>query len=670
MGDKTGGLVHELSEGGVTATHGVTAPHSILVGPSTAHQFNTIQPDLRPIACCSLYDNRFEFDSSFIRPEAAREFAFLASLRKAHPGAPISIFGHADPVGTEAYNKQLSGRRAEAVYGLLTRTVSIWERLFTQPIQPFNSDNWGLRSVQVMLDALLHDPQRFDGVMDKQTREALQEFQREHGLPPTGNVGPRTRPKLFLAYMDVLCRENRPSVPQANADVSRPDVSSQPYTLTKQDFLARGAHPHGRGDYQACSDFNPLLIFSQSEEANFERAQDKKERNDANAPNRRVLLYLFRPGTELNLAQWPCPSAANKEVTDCHRRFWSDSARRLSAQPPRREYAKTRDTFACRFYDRLAGESPCESLRPVIVKTWIRIIVVDSRTGAVLPNIALMVRSATGAETPAVTDESGAVLVEGLDPGPVEVSSDSGREEFTSDTLFFVGTGELPQGNVVAAATPKGGQAPTAAAKFVKSSTPTARRFIAEIARDATLGTQQASSDGRKTRPFKQSGLASEEIHVIRVANAFFFSLVDENGFAIPEAEFEITLADLSVRIGRLDRDGQATVLDAPDGAFELRYVDPDDVKAKSLAGRARKACAAEDFDEILSLLTYSPELLAAAVAVYARFFNDLSGKGMPEDIQNAVKDESRNLLIQMLLARSGLPTRQQIKYRKFDEAE
>ena len=41
----------------------------------------------------------------------------LSRLRKTHPGAPLSVFGHADPVGDPSSNKRLSGHRAESIYG-------------------------------------------------------------------------------------------------------------------------------------------------------------------------------------------------------------------------------------------------------------------------------------------------------------------------------------------------------------------------------------------------------------------------------------------------------------------------------------------------------------------------------------------------------------------------
>ncbi|HVY61675.1 MAG TPA: OmpA family protein, partial [Planctomycetota bacterium] len=105
----------------------------------------------RPVACWRLNDARFEFDSSFVKPAAKREVALLAALCRDHPGSPASVFGHADPVGDDAYNKTLSGRRALAIYGLLVRDASIWERLAAQPS---GGDAWGPRADATMAGAV------------------------------------------------------------------------------------------------------------------------------------------------------------------------------------------------------------------------------------------------------------------------------------------------------------------------------------------------------------------------------------------------------------------------------------------------------------------------------------------------------------------------------------
>jgi hypothetical protein len=95
---------------------------------------------LEPIGCWRLDDPRFHFDSSFLLPESREEFAALGKLHQLMPDAPITVFGHADPVGNDEYNKRLSGRRAEAVYAVITRSPAMWEALYTQP---HGEDHWG-----------------------------------------------------------------------------------------------------------------------------------------------------------------------------------------------------------------------------------------------------------------------------------------------------------------------------------------------------------------------------------------------------------------------------------------------------------------------------------------------------------------------------------------------
>lgn len=61
-------------------------------------------------------DVLFAFDRARIRPDAEAVLAKLAEeIRTRFPGAPVRIEGHTDAKGNEAYNLDLSRRRAEAV---------------------------------------------------------------------------------------------------------------------------------------------------------------------------------------------------------------------------------------------------------------------------------------------------------------------------------------------------------------------------------------------------------------------------------------------------------------------------------------------------------------------------------------------------------------------------
>jgi hypothetical protein len=64
-------------------------------------------------------------------------------------------------------------------------------------------------------------------------------------------------------------------------------------------------------------------------------------------------------------ARWPCPRA-KEGVGGCKARFFSDAAVRRTFQEKRRKFEETKDTFACRFYQRLTGPSPCETIRTTL----------------------------------------------------------------------------------------------------------------------------------------------------------------------------------------------------------------------------------------------------------------------------------------------------------------
>jgi hypothetical protein len=328
MPDDTG-FITGASDGGVAASLAALDVLPVPVGPASENQVNTVRFPLIPVACWRLDDIRFEFDSSVVRPDARGEIQQLARLVRRHPGSPMSLFGHADPTGNDDYNKILSGRRAAAIYGMLTRNAAVWEDLFSNTglfARPAAGDRWGDKALELMLDE-------------------VQGPQAGRGRP----VGPAARRQLFLAYMDRVSQ----------------DADRQPFKLDKRDdFLGHNQDALGKGDFQGCGEFNPVLIFSAADQARFERDSDKADRNDANAPNRRVMALLFRKGSRVEPAKWPCPRA--KEGTaDCKRRFWSDGesrrTRRLPDEP--RQFEKTEDTFACRFYHRLAISSPCDRVQ-------------------------------------------------------------------------------------------------------------------------------------------------------------------------------------------------------------------------------------------------------------------------------------------------------------------
>jgi hypothetical protein len=330
------------NDGGVASNHAVPQTLPVLVAPTTAAEFNTVRAALIPVGCWRLEDLRFEFDSSIIRPEARKEFGKFSELCKSHAGAPVSLFGHADPVGDDAYNKSLSGRRVEAVYAVLTRNLDMWEKLYGSLVEG-TGDAWKYRAIQVALKALGFDPGAIDGKLNATTTTAVKKFQSDNGLKDDGDPGPITRGQLFPKYMDFLAGG---------------------FKLTPADFLGKGAGPDGKADYQGCSEFNPVLMFSASENKAFQDPSKKEQRNSENAPNRRVLALLFRPGTKIDPSKWPCPTT-RQGIEGCQKRLWSDAGKRRQFQEKRRTFDSNKDTFACRFYHRLMVSSPCEGIKPV-----------------------------------------------------------------------------------------------------------------------------------------------------------------------------------------------------------------------------------------------------------------------------------------------------------------
>ena len=344
------------SVGGFSADHPEPELLPVLVATATKNEKNTIRMELIPIACWKLNDFRFDGGLSFVRPEAQREMAILAALVKDKPGAPLSVFGHADPIGCGEENKLLSGRRAAAVYALLTRAIAIWEDLFSKPA---HTDNWGLTSIQIMLDAIGYSPGLISGVDGPDTRTALLRFQSASDLSETCRWDKPTRAALFTAYMDFLCGSE--------------------FRLKPSDFLARGADPGGRGDYQGCGEHNPVLLASAEQAEEFLQPANKAIRDSFYSPNRRVVVLLFRPDSVVTPRKWPCPGAM-EGVAACHRTFWANHTSRLACGPSTRRYEESFDTYGCRFYDRIAGESPCESLTPL---RPFRVILQDEQGNAI-----------------------------------------------------------------------------------------------------------------------------------------------------------------------------------------------------------------------------------------------------------------------------------------------
>ena len=381
------------------ASHPVRVHLPVLVAPSTGDaKFNTVRAPLLAIGCWKLPDGFFDFDSTFVLPAAAVAFQKFAEFRTelAHPETgeqpPASIFGHADATGPEPYNSMLSAHRAAAVYAILTRDLTLFDKVRSDAANTVGKP-WGDRADRKMLSLVLdpdtkapyYTPPDGKAKRAKATSDAIRRFQQVHSQPETGALTPKQRKDLmYPEYMDALCH-----LPDAEP------VKGARYVMDPaSDFLARGkgerAHKgEYKGDFQGCGEFNPVMYFSRDEDKRFANPANHKERDQKNRRNRRVLIFLFKHGTVIEQSKWPCPNFGEQGVAQagkCHERLWSDAERRDKDRLPdkRRWFEDQEDTFRCRFYHGIAVKSPCEELAE---KLWkLRMVTLDS-TGAPQPII-------------------------------------------------------------------------------------------------------------------------------------------------------------------------------------------------------------------------------------------------------------------------------------------
>ncbi|WP_437717817.1 peptidoglycan-binding protein [Sorangium sp. So ce448] len=334
----------------LVSTQGPRVRLPFYVAPATDTRFNTVRPSIAPIACWRLNEALFDLDSSLLKPGVRASAPRFAALLRANEGSLAAVFGHADASGLDDYNRGLSVRRAQALYGLLTRDVALWEKLYEEPL---GNDRWGTRAVQMMLGALLDpaaDPERPyyagdpSGIEDGPTIAAVRRFQADRGLTTDGDAGPKTRAELFAAYMDAVCT----------------DAAGQPFSMTLDRFVGRGEDPLGKGAHQGCSEFNPVLVISQADQRKYDSgAAPRAERDARNASNRRAMVFLFPGDIPVTASAWPCPRADEGSAA-CRKMFWPDGDQRRRPDLEAREYRNDHRTMACTWYDRFARFSPCE----------------------------------------------------------------------------------------------------------------------------------------------------------------------------------------------------------------------------------------------------------------------------------------------------------------------
>jgi outer membrane protein OmpA-like peptidoglycan-associated protein len=139
----------------LAAMQGTEAPQvtQFMLPPNSVSYMSGPVPVVRVVFDARIF---FDFNSDVPRSEASAVFDLLAeNMRRDVPDAALTVLGHTDAVGTDAYNVSLSARRAANVMQELVRRgvrpdqlseVAIGKR---QPIAPNDTDEGRARNRRV-----------------------------------------------------------------------------------------------------------------------------------------------------------------------------------------------------------------------------------------------------------------------------------------------------------------------------------------------------------------------------------------------------------------------------------------------------------------------------------------------------------------------------------------
>jgi len=115
-----------------------------------------------------VFEVRFDFDKSKIKPEYEDLIKKLAETTQENKNVKVSVVGHTDTAGSNSYNYALGGRRAEAVQKMLIEygipasqiiAVSAGEEDLKVPT-PNNTPNAANRRVRVVKEVHYEEPQQ------------------------------------------------------------------------------------------------------------------------------------------------------------------------------------------------------------------------------------------------------------------------------------------------------------------------------------------------------------------------------------------------------------------------------------------------------------------------------------------------------------------------------
>jgi len=112
--------VHASSKAGLGDLAGIPGRLSL---DDALNRAGSLPPGTKPIGVPG--GALYEYDSAELKPEAVEQLQKLAELIRRNPKSTFSIEGHTDSFGAEAYNLDLSLRRAESVKIWLIQNMKI-----------------------------------------------------------------------------------------------------------------------------------------------------------------------------------------------------------------------------------------------------------------------------------------------------------------------------------------------------------------------------------------------------------------------------------------------------------------------------------------------------------------------------------------------------------------
>lgn len=265
--------------------------------------------------CHEIPGAHFAFGRSFVLAEAIDNLAAIAEDLSADNGRKGMIFGHTDLSGPEALNKELSERRAKAVFALFTQDTKAWDELWNGTADGGNwQEKWDLEEAQHMLNAL-HvtddngQPINEKGVRDAPTKQAINRFRsadypekpdEQAPLPPSDFLGQDGRKELFLAYAKLISRKP--------IDAAR--------------FQKAGG-----SSFMGCGEYNPLSIAAKDQES------------------RRAVVFVF-------------DGAAGPKDLPCKLRNLGPCNANCGPLPT--EVDPDHPPYRCKVYQRVAAKCPCQ----------------------------------------------------------------------------------------------------------------------------------------------------------------------------------------------------------------------------------------------------------------------------------------------------------------------